>query len=83
MANITMKELLEAGVRIHVYREHLMHAKHLSFDDQIVGCDTLILWAERTAARKIGRQKMIARRAASNMKDPRGKLRAERFGTDS
>lgn len=28
-------ELLEAGVRIHVYREHLMHAKHLSFDDQI------------------------------------------------
>ena len=28
-------ELLVAGVRIHVYREHLMHAKHLSFDDQI------------------------------------------------
>lgn len=28
-------ELLEAGVRVHVYREHLMHAKHLSFDDQI------------------------------------------------
>jgi cardiolipin synthase len=28
-------ELLEAGVRIHVYREHLLHAKHLSFDDQI------------------------------------------------
>lgn len=28
-------ELLEAGVRVHVYRHHLMHAKHLSFDDQI------------------------------------------------
>ncbi len=28
-------ELLEAGVRIHVYRKHLLHAKHLSFDDQI------------------------------------------------
>jgi cardiolipin synthase len=28
-------ELLVAGVRVHVYREHLMHAKHLSFDDQI------------------------------------------------
>ena len=28
-------ELLEAGVRVHVYREHLMHSKHLSFDDQI------------------------------------------------
>jgi cardiolipin synthase len=28
-------ELLQAGVRVHVYREHLMHAKHLSFDDQI------------------------------------------------
>jgi cardiolipin synthase len=28
-------ELLEAGVRVHVYRQHLMHAKHLSFDDQI------------------------------------------------
>lgn len=28
-------ELQEAGIRIHVYREHLMHAKHLSFDDRI------------------------------------------------
>ena len=28
-------ELLGAGVRIHLYREHLLHAKHLSFDDQI------------------------------------------------
>ena len=28
-------ELLVAGVHVHVYREHLMHAKHLSFDDQI------------------------------------------------
>jgi cardiolipin synthase A/B len=29
------EELLETGVRIHSYREHLLHAKHLSFDDQI------------------------------------------------
>ena len=28
-------ELLRTGVKIHVYREHLLHAKHLSFDDQI------------------------------------------------
>ncbi len=28
-------ELLEAGIRIHRYREHLLHAKHLTFDDQI------------------------------------------------
>lgn len=28
-------ELLEAGIKIHLYREHLLHAKHLSFDDQI------------------------------------------------
>jgi cardiolipin synthase len=28
-------ELLGAGIHVHVYREHLMHAKHLSFDDQI------------------------------------------------
>jgi cardiolipin synthase len=29
------EELLQAGVHIHLYREHLLHAKHLSFDDQI------------------------------------------------
>jgi cardiolipin synthase len=29
------EELLQAGVQIHLYREHLMHAKHLTFDDQI------------------------------------------------
>ncbi len=28
-------ELLLAGVKIHLYREHLLHAKHLTFDDQI------------------------------------------------
>jgi cardiolipin synthase len=28
-------ELLEAGVKLHLYREHLLHAKHLSFDDQV------------------------------------------------
>jgi cardiolipin synthase len=28
-------ELQEAGIHIHVYREHLLHAKHLSFDDRI------------------------------------------------
>jgi cardiolipin synthase len=28
-------ELLEAEVHVHCYREHLLHAKHLSFDDQI------------------------------------------------
>lgn len=28
-------ELLRAGVKVHVYREHLLHAKHLSFDDEI------------------------------------------------
>ncbi len=29
------EELLQAGVRVHLYREHLLHAKHLTFDDQI------------------------------------------------
>src|SRR5262249_1523323 len=29
------EELLEAGVRIHCYRAHLLHAKHLRLDDQI------------------------------------------------
>src|SRR5262249_27694193 len=29
------EELMEAGVHGHCYREHLLHAKHLSFDDQI------------------------------------------------
>jgi len=29
------EELMEAGVRVHCYREHLLHAKHLSFDNQI------------------------------------------------
>ena len=28
-------ELLEAGVKLHLYREHLLHAKHMSFDDQV------------------------------------------------
>src|SRR5204862_259787 len=28
-------ELLEAGVRLHLYRKHLLHAKHLTFDDQV------------------------------------------------
>ena len=29
------EELLVAGVRIHVYHEHFLHAKHLSIDDQV------------------------------------------------
>ncbi|HVS35569.1 MAG TPA: phospholipase D-like domain-containing protein, partial [Gemmataceae bacterium] len=29
------EELLVAGVRIHVYKEHFLHAKHLSIDDQV------------------------------------------------
>ena len=28
-------ELLEAGVRIHLYRDRFIHAKHLSVDDEI------------------------------------------------
>jgi hypothetical protein len=48
----------------------------------IVGWDTVTRWAERMAARRKGRQNKIARRAASNMKEPRGELRVERFGTD-
>ncbi|MBI3863995.1 MAG: cardiolipin synthase [Planctomycetia bacterium] len=38
-------ELLQAGVRLHLYREHLLHAKHLSFDDQvaIIGSSNLDL----------------------------------------
>ena len=28
-------ELLTAGVKVHLYRGHLLHAKHLTFDDQI------------------------------------------------
>jgi hypothetical protein len=34
------------------------------------------------AARRKGRQNKIARRAASNMQEPRGELKVERFGTD-
>ncbi|MGC3966023.1 MAG: phospholipase D-like domain-containing protein [Pirellulales bacterium] len=30
------EELLEAGVKIHLYRDHFLHAKHLSVDDQVV-----------------------------------------------
>lgn len=30
------EELLEAGVKIHLYRDHFLHAKHLSIDDQVV-----------------------------------------------
>ena len=26
---------MQAGVHIHLYREHLLHAKHFTFDDQI------------------------------------------------
>ena len=29
-------ELLEAGVKIHLYRPHFLHAKHLSIDDDVV-----------------------------------------------
>jgi cardiolipin synthase len=29
------EELLEAGVKIHQYREHFLHAKHLSIDDSV------------------------------------------------
>ena len=29
------EELLEAGVRIHLYRENFLHAKHLSIDDSV------------------------------------------------
>ncbi len=29
------EELLTAGVRIHVYKTHFLHAKHLSIDDQV------------------------------------------------
>jgi cardiolipin synthase A/B len=29
------EELLEAGVRIHVYRKNFLHAKHLSIDDSV------------------------------------------------
>ena len=29
------EELLVAGVRIHVYQQHFLHAKHLSIDDQV------------------------------------------------
>ena len=29
------EELLEAGVRIHLYRERFLHAKHLSIDDEL------------------------------------------------
>lgn len=28
-------ELLQAGVKVHLYRDRLLHAKHLSFDDQV------------------------------------------------
>jgi cardiolipin synthase len=30
------EELLEAGVRIHLYRKNFLHAKHLSVDDSVV-----------------------------------------------
>src|SRR5258706_16205724 len=43
-------------------------------DDQIVGCVTLMSWAERTAANNRGRHKKIARRTANNMKEPRGEF---------
>jgi cardiolipin synthase len=29
------EELLEAGVHIHLYRKHFLHAKHLSIDDSV------------------------------------------------
>jgi cardiolipin synthase len=29
------EELLEAGVRIHLYRKNFLHAKHLSIDDSV------------------------------------------------
>jgi len=29
------QELLEAGVRIHIYQENFLHAKHLSIDDSV------------------------------------------------
>jgi cardiolipin synthase len=29
------EELLEAGVRIHLYRKNFLHAKHLSVDDSV------------------------------------------------
>jgi cardiolipin synthase len=29
------EELLEAGVKIHLYRQNFLHAKHLSIDDDI------------------------------------------------
>src|SRR5262249_9464588 len=29
------EELLEAGVRIHLYKKNLLHAKHLSIDDAV------------------------------------------------
>jgi cardiolipin synthase len=29
------EELLEAGVRIHLYRKNFLHAKHLSVDDAV------------------------------------------------
>src|SRR5262249_50088632 len=28
-------ELLEAGVTVHLYRPHFLHAKHLSIDDDV------------------------------------------------
>jgi len=28
-------ELLRAGVRIHMYRPHFLHAKHVSIDDEL------------------------------------------------
>src|ERR1700733_14119631 len=41
------------------------------FESQMVGWETVARWAERTAANKKGRQRKIARRAASNMREPR------------
>src|ERR1700688_828250 len=44
--------------------------------DQMVGWDTEMFWADRIAARNSGRAKIMASRAASNMKEPRGNLSA-------
>jgi cardiolipin synthase A/B len=34
------QELLESGVRIHVYEQKFLHAKHLSVDDSVAGIGT-------------------------------------------
>ena len=47
------EELLVAGVRIHVYQERFLHAKHLSIDDRValIGSTNMDLRSSRCRAR--------------------------------